>query len=164
MKRFFYRQRGFTLIELMIVVAIVAFLSMVSVPSFMRYMAKAKRTEAYMNLGSIYTAEKMHWAEHGCFTAQLCGVNGAGWKPEGYTQGGSKERFYYTYGFAQGKEGENFFTGKLGAVIGNLAQAKAEQHTFLAIAAGDIDGDGKLDVIGINDKHEIVILQDDLAD
>lgn len=157
-------RRGFTLIELMIVVAIVAFLSMVSVPSFMRYMAKTKRVEAYMNLGSIYTAEKMYWAEHNCYTSQLCGASGAGWKPEGYAGGGSKERFYYTYGFAQGKEGENCFTGKLGAVINSLVQAKADQNSFLAVAAGDIDGDGKLDVIGINDKHEIVILQDDLAD
>jgi prepilin-type N-terminal cleavage/methylation domain-containing protein len=162
--RGFFNKQGFTLIELMIVVAIVAFLSMVSVPSFMRYMAKAKRTEAYMNLGAIYTAEKMHWAEHGCYTEQLCGTNGAGWKPENYSGGGSKERFYYTYGFAQGKEGEHYFTGKLGASIKALPNAKADQSGFLAIAAADIDGDGKLDVIGINDKHEIVILQDDLAD
>lgn len=158
------QNRGFTLIELMIVVAIVAFLSMIAVPSFTRYMAKTKRTEAYMNLGAIYTAEKMHWAEHGCYTAQLCGEQGVGWKPEGYVGGGAKERFYYTYGFAQGKEGESFFTGKLGAAIKVLDQAKADQHSFLAVAAADIDGDGKLDIIGINEKHEIVIIQDDLID
>ena len=117
-----------------------------------------------MNLGAIYTAEKMHWAEHGCYTSQLCGAGGAGWKPESYAGGGAKERFYYTYGFAQGKEGESFFTGKLGAAIMGIDRAKADQSGFLAVAAADIDGDGKLDVIGINDKHEIVILQDDLSD
>jgi prepilin-type N-terminal cleavage/methylation domain-containing protein len=155
---------GFTLIELMIVVAIIAFLSMVSVPSFMRYMAKAKRTEAYMNLGSIYTAEKMYWAEHGCYTEKLCGAEGAGWKPENYSGGGGHERFYYTYGFSRGNEGESFFTGKLQAKLGGLSNAKADQNSFLVIAAADIDGDGKLDIIGINDRHEIVVIQDDLAD
>ena len=158
------RTKGFTLIELMIVVAIVAFLSMIAVPNFMRYIAKAKRTEAYMNLGSIYTAEKMYWAEHGCYTNKLAGDQGAGWKPEGYSGGGAQERYHYTYGFCDGKEGENYFTGKLGTAISNLKLSKADNNSFLAIAAGDIDGDGKLDVIGINDKHDIVILQDDLAE
>ena len=55
MKRF---GRGFTLIELMIVVAIIAFLSIIAVPNFFKFLAKAKRSEAYMNLSSIYTAQK----------------------------------------------------------------------------------------------------------
>lgn len=158
------RTHGFTLIELMIVVAIIAFLSMICVPSFMRYLAKAKRTEAYMNLGSIYTAQKMYWAEHGRYTTRLAGPNSIGWKPEGYAGGGAQERFYYTYGFGQGKEGENYFTGKLGAPVAHLALAKADEKSFLIIAAADIDGDGKLDIIGIDDKHQIRILEDDLSE
>lgn len=39
-------RRGFTLIELMIVVAILAILSVVAVPSFIKYMRRAKTTEA----------------------------------------------------------------------------------------------------------------------
>ena len=58
-------KKGFTLIELMIVVAIIAFLSMVAVPSFMRFLAKSKRAEAYVNLHSIYAAQKAFWAENG---------------------------------------------------------------------------------------------------
>lgn len=155
---------GFTLIELMIVVAIIAFLSMISIPSFMRYLAKAKRAEAYMNLSTIYAAEKMYWAEHGHYTNKLSGAGGAGWKPEGYAGGGAQERFHYSYGFSDGVEGEHHFTGKLCAAASDLKLAKADANSFLAIAAADIDGDGKLDIIGINDKHEIVILQDDLAE
>jgi prepilin-type N-terminal cleavage/methylation domain-containing protein len=155
--------QGFTLIELMVVVAIIAFLSTIAVPSFLRYMAKAKRAEAYMNLGAIYTAEKMYWAEHGCYTNQLSGPGGLGWKPEGYSGGGAKERFNYTYGF-EGKEGEHCFTGNLCAVASQLKMARADKSSFLAIAAGDIYGKGHLDIIGINEKHEILILQDGLAD
>ena len=75
--------RGFTLIELMIVVAIIAFLSMVAIPSFMRFLSKAKRAEAYMNLGSIYVAQKAHWAEKGSYSINLSGKDGVGWQPEG---------------------------------------------------------------------------------
>ncbi len=39
-------RRGFTLIELMIVVAILAILSVVAVPAFVKYMRRAKTTEA----------------------------------------------------------------------------------------------------------------------
>jgi prepilin-type N-terminal cleavage/methylation domain-containing protein len=162
MKRLKINHFGFTLIELMIVVAIIGFLVAISIPSFTRYIAKAKRAEAYMNLGTIYTAEKIYWAEHGHYTTKLSGQGGCGWCPEGYSGGGPKERYHYTYGFA-GSEGQHYFTGKLGAGHEALQKAKADTNSFLAIAAADIDGDGKLDIIGINDKHEIIILEDDLT-
>jgi prepilin-type N-terminal cleavage/methylation domain-containing protein len=158
------KKQGFMLIELMIVVAIVGFFAMIAVPNFMRYLARARRAEAFMNLGSIYTAEKIYWAEHGSFTPLLCGQDGAGWKPEGYTGGGKNERFYYSYGFGNGEEGKHFFTGKLGAQGQSLKLAHADTKSFLAIAAADIDGDGKMDVIGIDQDHKIIILEDDLAD
>ncbi|MBN1549118.1 prepilin-type N-terminal cleavage/methylation domain-containing protein, partial [Candidatus Babeliales bacterium] len=124
------KKQGFSLLELMVVVAIVALLSMIATPSFMRYLAKAKRAEAFMNLGSLYTAEKVYWAEHGIFTDKLCGSCGAGWKPEGYSGGGEKERFYYSYGFCHGKEGEQFFTGKLGAHLSEIKQSRLNPQSF----------------------------------
>ena len=96
---------GFSLIELMIVIAIVAFLAMIAVPSYTRYLAKAKRAEAYMQLSSIYAAQKAYWAENGKYSTQLSGQGGLGWRPEGYNGGGEGERFYYTYGFG-GSEGK----------------------------------------------------------
>ena len=53
-------RNGFSLIELMVVVAIMAFLAMIAVPNFNRFLAKAKRAEAYMNLNSIYVTEKIN--------------------------------------------------------------------------------------------------------
>lgn len=156
------KRSGFTLIELMIVVAIIAFLAMVSVPTFTRFLAKAKRSEAYMNLSSIYAAEKAHWAEKGAYTDVLNGEGGAGWKPEGYKGGGESENFNYTYGFS-GAEGRNNFTGKLKTPSSHLAQSNAGPTSFKAVAAGDIMGNGKPDILAVDENNNITIVQDALA-
>jgi type IV pilus assembly protein PilA len=157
------KKSGFSLIELMIVVAIITFLAMIAMPSFSRFLAKAKRAEAYVNLSAIYAAEKAYWAEHGRYSTVLSGKNGIGWQPEGYTGGGKKEKFYYTYGFAQGAEGQNYFTGKLEASSSNLNSAKADKDGFLVAAAADIMGNGKMDILTVDQFNNITVVQDGLA-
>jgi len=158
------KSKGFSLIELMVVVAIIGFLAMIAVPNFMRFLAKAKRAEAYMNLSSIYAAQKVYWAEHGKYADSLSGEGGIGWKPEGYKGGGSGENFYYTYGFASGSEGKNYFTCKLGTASSHLTMSKADDNGFIVVAAGDIDGDGKPDILVVDEHNNIRIVQDDLID
>ena len=153
---------GVTLIELMIVVAIIAFLSMVSIPSFLRFFSKAKRAEAYMNLNSLYMAQKAYWAEHGTYSSLLHGKEGIGWQPEGYSGGGQNERFYYTYGFSEGQEGQHHFTGKLNAPASSLQGTKADKDGFAIAAAADIDNDGVYDLLRVDHNHNIQIVTDDL--
>lgn len=146
--------RGIMLIEVMIVVAIIAFFAMIAIPNYLKFVARAKRAEAQLNLAALYAAEKMYWSEYGTYTMALQGTNSLGWAPEGKTK--------YTYGFG-GAQGVNYVQGSLKADVGALAQAHADDKGFVAVAVADIDGDGASDVITINDKKEIVIVQDDLA-
>lgn len=152
---------GFTLIELMVVVAIIAILTMLAVPSFVNFIAKAKRAEVYANLHALYAAQKAYWAEHGTYTMQLAGPHSLGWQPTGYRGGGAQENFYYTYG-VPGSEGVNYFTGKLSTPASHLHGGRASANSFVIVAAGDIDGDGKPDIITIDHNNTITIVQDDL--
>ena len=157
------KRSGFSIIELMIVVAIIAFLAMVSVPTFFSFLAKAKRAEAYMNLSAVYAAQKAHWAEHGTYSDVLSGEGGIGWRPEGYKGGGAQENFYYTYGFAGGSGGKSFFTGKLGTASSHLGTARADKSGFVVVAAGDINGSGTPDILTVDENNTIKIVQDALA-
>jgi type IV pilus assembly protein PilA len=50
-------QSGFTLVELMIVIAIIGVLSAVAVPNFKKFQARTKTTEAKIQLASVYAAQ-----------------------------------------------------------------------------------------------------------
>ena len=63
----FRKQEGFTLIELMIVVAIIGILAAIAIPNFMEYQRKSRTSEAKTNTTSIKTAQMTFQGERGCF-------------------------------------------------------------------------------------------------
>lgn len=88
MKSIEKRRLGFTLIELMIVVAIIGVLAMIAIPNYFRYQARSKQSEAKANLKAIYICQTAYYGEkYGEFYAKE--LSNLGWAPAG--------RSYYSY-------------------------------------------------------------------
>ena len=67
MLKAFRKQEGFTLIELMIVVAIIGILAAIAIPNFLTYQMKSRQSEAKTNLQAIKTSMVSFQSEQGCY-------------------------------------------------------------------------------------------------
>ena len=60
-------KKGITLIELLIVIAIIGILAAIAVPAYIGQQRNAARTEAYSNLQNLRLLEEQYYAENGCY-------------------------------------------------------------------------------------------------
>ncbi|MBW2268204.1 MAG: prepilin-type N-terminal cleavage/methylation domain-containing protein [Deltaproteobacteria bacterium] len=137
-------REGFTLVELMIVVALIGVLAMIAIPGFMGYQARARRAESFSNLAAMSVLQKGLVATRGTYfdsgnafpDTDPYGGLGAdkmvwdadsqaafgelGWEPEG--------DIHYAYQV-------------------NSATSCTCAICFTATAYGDVDSDGKVSAV-----------------
>lgn len=68
---FYNKARGFTLVELMVVIVIVGILAAVAVPKFLDASNKAKASEFPTVLTAVYTGELAYQAERGSYATAM---------------------------------------------------------------------------------------------
>jgi type IV pilus assembly protein PilA len=80
--------KGFTLVELMIVIVIVGILSAVALPNFLKQTGKAKLTEAEGKVSAAFKQAQSIWIEQGNFNGVTCadvGITGASGEENDWT-------------------------------------------------------------------------------
>lgn len=142
-------QKGFTLVELMIVVAIIGVLSAVAVPNFKKYQAKAKTSEAKVQLAAAYTAEQAFYGDYNIYHTCLAYM--------GYDPAREALQRMYWVGFLGGNaitiaaHNAAIAAGLNGATCTQTALDLAGQSSFVAgkaLGAALMDTDAKVIAAG----------------
>jgi prepilin-type N-terminal cleavage/methylation domain-containing protein len=176
-------EEGFSLIELMIVVAIIGILAAIAIPNFQEFQAKSRRSEAKAQLGGIYTAMTAFAAEYTVYSNDFGMI---GFRPTGdlkyvsgfqaavahnetaadfpeYTGTPPDGEFSTLTACGGAASCENNPTPGYTMAEADLAGSATSNTSFIAISHGDIDGDvADFDVWQINEGKNLEMNNNDL--
>jgi type IV pilus assembly protein PilA len=119
--------KGFTLIELMIVVAIIGILAAIAIPNFVKFQCRSKQSEAKGNLKALYVAQESYRAEFDTYLASCAGGCTAATNDIGFQAKGQKIRYSYdstgsSTSFDADATVKSAFAGELGGDAWQITQ------------------------------------------
>ncbi len=68
------QSKGFSLVELMVVVGIIGVLAAIGIPQFSKFQAKSRQSEVKSSLGALFTNQKTFYTEYSHYTVDLNNV------------------------------------------------------------------------------------------
>jgi len=157
------KNKGFTLIELMIVVAIIAILAAIAIPQYKKFQLKAKTSEAKANLDAIRVCEESYSAEYDYYAtaaaapasapsaAKQAWVSNNGFNSLGFAPAGA---VYYQYGVSSSD-----WTNPSNAPGTAFTQVNVQDGTvdIYMCARGDLDGDGTFRGFKMTDESTAIV-------
>jgi len=158
------KSKGFTLIELMIVVAIIGILAAIAIPNFLRFQARARQSEAKQNLGAIFTAYQAYFGDTNTFpSADIVTIAGVGYNCLSVADWEPKGRLKYSYKCIGTMP---FFpewdTGGANLWLCTNVASGASQLGFTVGACSNVDNDTFEDEWQINDLKKVSNIRDDV--
>lgn len=119
------KKKGFTLIELMVVILIVGILAAASVPLMRGRIDKAKWAEANAMAGTIQTAARVYFAENGEVSSD--------WAELGFETGDLEGTYFDATCFTIGAADEN---GKVSVTVTGDGEGKTPEGSYTLSATG----------------------------
>jgi len=157
--------KGFTLVELMIVVAIIGILASIAIPNFKTFTTKAKQSEVKVNMAGIYTSQISYFVENDRYASDFfydagtCSLQPVlPWKPE------SQKEMRYTYDM-----GGNCLHGLVPPRLGVTPQGAflppgGGPSGFTVVAWADIDSDPAVDTWQLTTTKSPIVVYNDAAE